>query len=62
MTRLHHLLMERDLLYRCEQCTDDGPFNLLRDGESIHLGDECFRSLLKHPLEGGVSRGMLHSC
>ena len=39
-------LAEEDLSNRCEQCTDDRPFNLLEGGESTHLRGECHGGLL----------------
>ena len=43
MTRLYQLLAEKDLSNRCEQCTDDRPFNLSEDGESTHLRGVSWR-------------------
>ena len=51
MTRLYYILAEKDLSNRCEQCTDDRPFNLLEDGESTHLRGKCNRGMLNTHLK-----------
>ena len=39
-------MAEKDLSNRCEQCTDDRPFNLSEGGGSIRLRGECHGGLL----------------